>query len=262
MEKLNKIKTYMESLRLYASLGKLEELMQQAQKTKISYLDFTLLFLETEVERRKEKDLQRKLKIAQLPKYHDLNDYNYQVTNGITEAQLKQLRELLWMEQAFNLILMGPSGVGKTFIGAGLGYDALKMGYKVVFRTMQELITTLKMKDVIHSYRNDFKQIQRANLVIIDDMMMFPMGKEEANSLFQLVNKLHESASFVITTNKGPKEWAEVLQDEVLATALLDRLLFKCEIITLTGGSYRMANRESIFKNKTKKQKKETVPLL
>jgi DNA replication protein DnaC len=257
MEKLNRIKTYMESLRLNAPLSKLEELMNESQKAQISYLDFTLRLLQNEIEYRQEKDLQRKLKFASLPKDHDLDNYDHGVSNGVIRSQLQQLRELLWLQQSFNLILMGPSGVGKTFIAAGLGYDALRMGYSVVFRSMQELITILKMKDIARSASIEYKKIRQANLVIIDDMMILPMGKEEANNLFQLINKLHEYTSVIVTTNKGPKEWAEVLQDEVLATAILDRLLFKCEIITLAGGSYRMANRKTIFKDKQKKIVKE-----
>lgn len=253
MEKLQTIKSYMDTLRLYAPVNRLEDLMSEAQKQQISYLDFTLRFLENEIEFRQHKDLQRKLKAAQLPKHHNLENYDYSVNNGITKPQLQQLRELLWLQQTFNLILMGPSGVGKTFIAAGLGYDALQMGYKVIFRTMQELISTLKMKDITRSAAQDFRHIWNANLVIIDDMMMFPMGKEEANNLFQLVNKLHEQSSLIITTNKGPKEWAEVLQDEVLATALLDRLMYKCEVISLAGESYRMINRRTIFKDKARK---------
>ena len=77
--------------------------------------------------------------------------------------------------------------------------------------------------------------------------MMFPLEKEVAVGLFQLVNQLHEQTSFIITTNKSPKEWAEMLGDEVLATALLDRLLYKCEVIKLTGKSYRLEHRTTIF---------------
>ena len=242
----------MDSLRLNAPIVRLEELMTEAQKSQMSYLDFALQLLQNEVEHRQEKDLCRKLKAAELPKDHDLDNYDYAVNNGIIRSQLQQLRELLWLQQTFNLILMGPNGVGKTYIAAGLGYDALKMGYSVIFRSMQELITILKMKDITKTAAVEYRKIVRANLLIIDDMMMLPMGKEEANNLFQLVNKLHEYSSVVITTNKGPKEWAQVLQDEVLATAILDRLLFKCEIITLTGNSYRMANRKTIFKEKTR----------
>lgn len=87
----------------------------------------------------------------------------------------------------------------------------------------------------------------QANLVIIDDIMLFPIEKKHAVNLFNFINQTYENTSFIITTNKMPAEWAKMLDDEVLATALLDRLLFRCEVINLSGKSYRMENRKIIF---------------
>ena len=86
----------------------------------------------------------------------------------------------------------------------------------------------------------------KAHLLVIDDIMMFPFTKEEALSFFNLINDLHDKASLIMTTNKSPKEWADVLQDTVIATAILDRILYRREIIKLTGNSYRMTNRKTI----------------
>ncbi|MCD4769617.1 MAG: ATP-binding protein, partial [Bacteroidales bacterium] len=94
----------------------------------------------------------------------------------------------------------------------------------------------------------DYKRLSKAHLIVIDDIMMFPIEKGVAVSLFNLINQLFEKTSFIITTNKAPKQWAQMLDDEVLASALLDRLLFRCEIINLTGIGYRMKNRKTIFK--------------
>ena len=105
----------------------------------------------------------------------------------------------------------------------------------------------LKMKSITRTATAEYKRISKAHLVVIDDIMMFPIDKEVAVSLFNLINQLFEKTSFVITTNKAPKEWAQMLDDEVLVSALLDRLLFRCEVINLTGKSYRMENRKTIF---------------
>lgn len=164
-------------------------------------------------------------------------------------AKLPFVFELLWLEQHYNLILMGPSGVGKTFIAAGLCYDAIQNGYDALFRSMQQLLDTLKLKDVTRSAKAEYNRLLKAQLLVIDDMMMFPVEKNEANRLFHLINHLHEQSSVIVTTNKSPKQWAEVLNDEVLATAMLDRLLYRCEIIQLSGKSYRLANRQTIFEN-------------
>jgi len=116
-----------------------------------------------------------------------------------------------------------------------------------LFRTMDQLTRTIKMKDVTSLAARDYKRLLKTDLLVIDDIMMFPLDKETAVGLFQLINQLHESTSFIITTNKNPKEWAEMLEDEVIATALLDRLLYKCEILRLSGKSYRLENRKTIF---------------
>ena len=137
--------------------------------------------------------------------------------------------------------------MGKTYIAAGLCKDAVKNGYRAYFRTMEDIVNMLKMKNITRTATAEYKRISKANLIVIDDIMMFPIDKEMAVSLFNLINQLFEKTSFVITTNKAPKEWAKMLDDEVLVSALLDRLLFRCEVINLTGKSYRMENRKTIF---------------
>lgn len=103
------------------------------------------------------------------------------------------------------------------------------------------------MKEMTSSAMNAYNRLLKAHLIAIDDIMLFPVKKHEAVAFFNLINHLHEQTSVIITTNKSPKQWAETLEDEVLATALLDRLLYRCEVIKLEGKSYRMENRKTIF---------------
>jgi DNA replication protein DnaC len=144
---------------------------------------------------------------------------------------------------------MGPSGVGKSFIAAGLCYEALLKGYKACFRTMEQLIHLLKMKDITKSAAREYGTLLSADLMVIDDIMMFPIEHKQSVTLFNLIDHLHQNASIVVTTNKSPDEWVKVLDDEVLAAAILDRLLFKCEVVKLSGKSFRLENRKTIFEN-------------
>lgn len=251
MKKLQHLKQQMNLLRWNAAGMQIEQLLQQAQEQQPSYLEWLLGITQCEVEYKYEKALERRLKKASLPLQHQLDHFDFSHQNGVSAPQLEQLRELLWLEQHYNLILMGPSGVGKTFIAAGLAYDAIKTGYDALFRTMQQVLDTLKLKEVTRSAKAEYHRFLKAQLLVIDDMMMFPMEKNDANRLFHLINHLHEQSSIIITTNKSPKQWAEVLNDEVLATAILDRLLYRCEIVQLNGKSYRLANRKTIFDNAT-----------
>ena len=205
------------------------------------------MLLEREVLQRQKTDFQRRLKMAQIPANHNLDDYDFNFSFGLSKPELKQLQELMWMEQNYNIVLMGPSGTGKTYLAAGLIYEAVKQGYKSYFITMEELITILKLKEMTSSALNKYKRLLNAHLIAIDDIMMFPIKKHEAVAFFNLINHLHEKSSVIITTNKSPKQWAETLEDEVLATALLDRILYRCEVVKLSGVSYRMENRQTIF---------------
>jgi DNA replication protein DnaC len=245
--KTQTIKQYAALLRLGGIQEQLDELVHKASEEKISYLDFSLNLLETEITLRSARDLERRTKAAKLPLNHDLDQYDYSFQSGIGKQQLMQLRECMWLEQNYNIVLMGPSGIGKTMIAAGLCFDALRKGYIAYFRTMEQLNETLIMKDITRSARIEYNKLLKANLLVIDDIMMFALDKKQAVQLFHFINYLHERASFIVTTNKSPQEWVKMLDDEVIATALLDRILFRCEVVRLTGTSYRLENRKTIF---------------
>ena len=249
MEKLQVIQDYCRQFKLSGIAKNFEQVLQNAQSNQVSYLDYLTELFKIEAGVREAKCLERQLKVAKLPLNHDLGQYDHTVENGMSKTQLNQLRELTWVDQIYNIVLMGPSGTGKSFIASGLCYDAVKSGYKAYFRTMDDIINTLKMKDYTRSAVADYKRLMKAHLIIIDDIMLFPIDKPTAVNLFNFINQLFEKTAFIITTNKSPKEWSQMLNDQVLATALLDRLLYRCEVINLFGKSYRMKNRKTIFNN-------------
>ena len=112
---------------------------------------------------------------------------------------------------------------------------------------MNDILTTLRLKDMTPSAAKEFKRLSEAQLIIIDDVMTLPLGREDGNRFFVFINQIYETTSFIITTNKSPAEWAKSVDDETLATALLDRLLYKCQLIQLQGKSFRLQNRQTIF---------------
>lgn len=250
MERLDLFKDQARELKLHGLIGGIEPLLETAQKNKVSYLEHSLSMLAAESKYRNSCDQVKRMKSAKLPLRYDLDEYNPSFINGISIQQLRQLRELLWLDQNFNLMLTGPSGTGKSYIAAGLCYDALKNGYRALFRSIDQIVHVIRMKSVTATAAAEYKRLLKAQLLVIDDIMMFPLEKEIAVGLFQLINQLFERSSLIITTNKNPKEWAQLLNDESLAAALLDRILYHCEVIKLSGKSYRLENRKTIF-NKT-----------
>jgi len=247
MKITDKIKAQCRQLRLPAIAESAAETVQRADKEKITYLEFLSELLGTEIGRRMEKEKERRKKNARLPLSYNLDLYDHGCENSMGKQELRQLREMLWLEQNFNIVLMGPSGTGKSYIAAGLCFDAIEKGYRAYFQTMESLVRVLKMKDMTRKAATEYKRITSAHLLVIDDIMMFPVTKQDAVAFFNLINELHDRASLIITTNKSPAEWADVLNDTVLTTAILDRVLHRCEIIKLSGKSYRLQNRKTIF---------------
>jgi len=249
MIQTDEIKGYCSRLNLTYTGQKLNEIILRAQEGQPTYVDFLLDIFKREALLREAHTREVRVKMSRIPPRHDLDEYDFNFVSGISERQMNELRQLAWLDQAFNIVLMGPSGTGKTYIAAGLIYDAIKAGKKGYLFTMEELITCLRTKDISTSAMQTYSKIMHADLLAIDDIMLFPVKKEDSAAFFNLINTLHEKVSLIITTNKSPTEWAETLDDEVLASALLDRLLYRCEVVKLSGASYRMENRKTIFKN-------------
>lgn len=250
MQQLNvELKQHMKTLRISEAAGILDDMLIEAEKQGFTYQEFLHKLVNYEVKRRDEKSTERRLKQAAFPEHKSLDEFNVSEQQSISEKQLKQLRELHWLEQAYNVILLGPPGVGKTFIATGLGLETVYRGYKASFITMDNLVHILKTQEITRKSKTKLKRITDSDLVVIDDLMFLAMDRHEGNLFFQLINKLYGQSSVIITSNKGPENWGELLGDPAIATAILDRLIHRSEVINLTGDSYRMNHRETIFGN-------------
>ena len=226
-----KLKEHARRLRLYNIANRMDSILHHAQEEKPTYSEFLSLVLGTEVEMKERKDYERRLVAVRLPRKHDLDEYDYNFYEGIDRRQMKELRELVWFRETYNLILIGPSGTGKTFLAAGLVFDAVKAGYKAYLMTMEDIVYCLRLSDISTPAIMTYNKILRSQLLAIDDIMLFPVKRKEATAFFNLINTLHEKTSIIITTNKAPTECVETLNDEILANALLDRLLYRCKVI-------------------------------
>jgi DNA replication protein DnaC len=185
------IREYADVLRLTQLKKEPEKLLHQAQIDKPTYIEFTHLLLEREIMQRQKTDFERRMIMARLPKDSNLDQWDYNHANGLGKQQLKELRQLLWLEQNYNIVLMGPSGTGKTFLASGLILDAVKNGYRAYFKTMEEIISMLRLKEMTTSAMNGYNRLIKAHLIAIDDIMLFPMKRNEAVAFFNLINLLH-----------------------------------------------------------------------
>ncbi|NSL53379.1 ATP-binding protein, partial [Calidifontibacillus erzurumensis] len=149
----------------------LPHLVREAEEKEVSYLSFLNRLLDYEKRRREEKQNEKRMKWASFPFYKTLDEFHLEEQQSLSRKQFNQLRELTWIEQLYNIILLGPPGVGKTHLAVGLGLEAIQQGYKVMFITMGELIHILKTEEISRKSHTRLKRIRNANLTIIDDLM-------------------------------------------------------------------------------------------
>lgn len=244
---IDNLKIMLKTANLHHVAEQIEELLNIPLDQSMSYEKFLERILQCEIKGREEKRFERRLKYAMFPEYKTLDEFDLNEQPSLSRRQFNQLKELSWVEQGYNLILLGPTGVGKTMLSVGLGIHAINSGYKVHFVTMNDLVYILKTQEILRTSRVRYKRIIESDLVIIDDLMFMAMEKQEANLFFQLINKLYGQSSIIITSNKSPDDWGELLGDPAITTAILDRIVHKCEVLNLDGDSYRLKHRQTIF---------------
>lgn len=241
------LQSKMKAVRLVESSDALPQLIKKAETQELSYSQFLLSVMTYEQQRRSEKVIEKRLKWASFPIYKTLEEFSLQEQPTLKKQSFNQLTDLAWLDQLYNLILLGPTGVGKTHLAIGIGIKAIQEGYKVAFISMGELIHVLKTEEMTRKSKLRLKRIREANLVILDDLMFMAIDRREANLLFHLINELYNQSSILLTSNRGPGDWGELLGDPALTAAILDRLIHRSEVIQLGGDSYRMKYRSTIF---------------
>jgi DNA replication protein DnaC len=235
-----RVQTALRRLKLRRIPECVDSLAEQAATAHWTYLDFLDRLLEAEIAARTERDVAMKCKLAHFPVVKTLDQFDFAAQPSVNERQVRELATARFVAHGENVLLLGPPGVGKTHLAIALGMAAIQQGVSVYFLTVADLVEFLHRDAKEDRLSERLRALCKPKLVILDEMGYVPLDRLAAQFLFQLVSRRYLKGSLVITSNKSYGDWGEIVADQVLAAAMLDRLLHVSTTINIRGQSYRL----------------------
>jgi DNA replication protein DnaC len=220
--------------------AQLDAVCEQAAQRQQDYKTFLVQALDTEWQGRHQRGIEARLRQARFPWLKTLDQFDFDFQPSLDRRQVRELAGLTFVERAHNVIVLGPPGVGKTHLAIALGVKAVEAGYSVLFLTLEALMTRLTKAVNENRLERSLQQLVYPKVLIIDEVGYLPLSRLEASLFFRLVVRRYERASLIITSNKSFLDWGEMVNDPVLATAVLDRLLHYSTTLNIKGESYRL----------------------
>lgn len=246
---LDSTRAALEQLGLNYVAESLPQMLNDAVKDNLAAHRFLDKLLAAEVSQREERRIKTSLRLSGLPPGQTLGNFDFGFQPGVERSKIETLATCSWIREHATLLVVGPPGVGKTHLAVALGVKAVQNGFSVAFYRLEDLLHAMKQDAEVPPRRLRGKKYLKVSLLVIDEVGFQPMTRQEASLFFRLVSYRYQRGSTLITTNKSVKDWPEVLAgDEVMATAILDRLLHQCHVLNIKGRSYRLKELERLMK--------------
>lgn len=244
-------------LRLSGLAQALDVRLQEAAGNHLQHAEFLELVLQDELAVRNERQIARRVKAAGFREQKTLEDFDWQFNPSIKRKPIFDLATGRFIREARDVLFLGPPGTGKSHLCQALGYQAIKSGFTVLYRSIFDLVRDFLSDEGLGGQDKTLERYLRPDLVIIDDMGMKQLPKRSGEYLFEIIMRRYQVRSTIMTSNRPLEDWGKLLGDVPAATAILDRFLHNADVIAITGRSYRLKDRAGKSAAITEKSKPE-----
>ncbi len=243
------IRAMLADLKMPGSLEAVDGILSEIDGGRIAATEAINRLLAAQVSLRNNRRLQAAMRSSRLPAVKTLESFDFSFQPSLKREQIESLHELNFIERKENVVLLGPPGVGKTHLAISLAIAAAQRGRRVYYGTLIDLITSLEEAQAAGHLARRLAVLTHPSLLVVDEIGYLPINHTGAVLFFQLMNRRYEHASTVLTSNKSFEEWGEVFGDDVMAAALIDRVLHHCHLVNIRGNSYRMREHTELYRN-------------
>jgi DNA replication protein DnaC len=245
----DRIRAQLADLKMPGALEALDAVLAQVDGGNAGAAEAIEMVLGAQIGLRNNRRLQAAMRSSRLPAIKTVRDFDFSFQPSIKREQIEALHELGFLERKENVVFLGPPGVGKTHLAISLAIAAAEHGRRVYYGTLADLIGSLEEAKAAGRLTHRLKTLTHPALLVVDEIGYLPISPTGAMLFFQLMTRRYEHASTVLTSNKSFEEWGDIFGDEVMAAALIDRLVHHCHIVNIRGNSFRMRQHRELWQS-------------